>query len=149
MNKDFRVAITIATHCKTKKLMRRLGDRSFYNLVRLWAYAAANKPNGKLIDMNEEDIEIAADWNGECSKFTLALLELKFIEKADDVFSIYNWEKHNGYAFHAQQRSEKAQFLVFITGKNIMDMHFMHNNEVKRHKKPPKPDGINVIKRKT
>lgn len=109
MNKDFRVAITIATHCKTKKLMRRLGDRSFYNLIRLWAYTAANKPDGKLLGMSKEDIELAAGWNGQCSEFVLALLELNFIDETDNVFSIHNWEKHNGYAFHAQQRSEKAQ----------------------------------------
>ena len=109
MNKDFRVEITIATHYKTKKLMRKLGDRSFYNLIRLWAFAAANKPNGDLSGMDEEDIEIAADWNGECSIFTLALLELKFIDKKDNIYSIHNWENHNGYAFHAPARVERAK----------------------------------------
>ena len=109
MNKDFRVSITIATHHKTKKLMRRLGDRSFYNLIRLWAYTAANKPDGKLLGMTEEDIEIACDWNGQCSKFVLALLELKFITKQDGVYFIHDWEEHNGYAFHAKERSEKAR----------------------------------------
>jgi len=109
MNKDFRVSVTITTHCKIKKLMRRLGDRSFYNLIGLWAYVAVNKPDGILTGMNGEDLEIAADWNGECSKLVLALLELKFIDKKDGVYSIHDWENHNGYAFYSEQRSERAR----------------------------------------
>lgn len=109
MNKDFRIAVSLPTHPKTKKLMRKLGDRAFYSLINLWSFVAMNKPDGILVNMDEEDIEIAADWIGQYSKFVLALIELKFINKIDGVYIIHDWEEHNGYAFHAKERSEKAK----------------------------------------
>ncbi len=109
MNTDFRISVTIATHHKTIKLMRRLDDRSFYNLVRLWAYAAANKPDGDLKCMDSEDIEIAADWMGENGLFTKTLVDLRFLNNEDGRYNIHNWSNHNEYAAHAKERSEKAK----------------------------------------
>jgi hypothetical protein len=60
MNKDFRIAVSLPYHPKIEKLMRRLGDKSFYCLIRLWAFTAMNKPDGILSGMDAEDIEIAA-----------------------------------------------------------------------------------------
>jgi hypothetical protein len=110
MNKDFRISIAMPTHIKTIKLMRKLGDRSFFNLVKLWAYTALIKPDGILAGMDSDDIEIAADWNGENGIFTETLAVLKFIDKdISGCFSIHDWDDHNEYAAGAEQRSEKAR----------------------------------------
>lgn len=111
MNKDFRVSVTLPTHPKTLKLMRKLGDRAFYNLIRLWAFVSANKPNGVLSGYDEDDIEIASDWTGEPGLFVKNLLDpkIRFLEKTDDGFLIHDWQDHNEYAFHADERSDKAK----------------------------------------
>ena len=109
MNTDFRVAVSFTQHPKTKKLIRKLGYKAFYSLINLWSFVSMNKPDGIMTNMDVDDIEIASDWNGECSKFVLALLEHKFIDKIDGVYNIHDWKDHNGYAFYSPQRSEKAK----------------------------------------
>ena len=81
MPTDIRVAITCADHPKTIKLMRRLGDGSFWNLIKFWCFVAANKPSGDISCLDSEDIEIGAGWAGEHDTFYKALLDLKFIVK--------------------------------------------------------------------
>ena len=109
MNNDFRVIVTLPTHPKTKKLMRQLGDRAFYNLIRLWAWVAQNKPEGLLANMDKDDIEIAADWDGDEGLFVDTLIALRFIDCEDGVCKIHDWEENNGYASAANKRSEKAR----------------------------------------
>jgi hypothetical protein len=109
MNKDFRVTITMADHPKTIKLMRRLGDRSFWCLVKLWSFTAANKPDGVLTGLDAEDIEIASRWEGESGKFVDELVSLGWLNESDGVFSLHDWVEHNEYATHAKARSEKAK----------------------------------------
>jgi uncharacterized phage protein (TIGR02220 family) len=109
MNSDFRIAVSLPTHPKALKLMRRCGDVAFYNLVRFWSFVAQNKPTGDLGDMDLEDIEIASGWNGQCSEYAQALLELRFIEKTEFGYRVHDWHRHNGYACHAEIRSEKAR----------------------------------------
>jgi len=108
VNKDFRVAITFADHPKTHKLMRRCGDKACWHLMRLWGFVAANKPDGNLGSMDEEDVEIAAGWNGEKGLFVSALLDLRMLEGEPGSFSVHDWTDHNEYAVHAKARSEKA-----------------------------------------
>lgn len=109
MNKDFRVAVSLPSHPKALKLMRRCGDISFYNLVKFWAFVAQNRPTGDLAGLDCDDVEIAAGWNGQCSAFYQALLDLKFIEATESGLRVHDWEDHNGYAAHAKERSEKAK----------------------------------------
>jgi hypothetical protein len=37
------------------------------------------------------------------------LLDLKFLDYEDNVYSIHDWQEHNGYAFFARERSLKAK----------------------------------------
>ena len=109
MNKDFRVSIALTDHPKTIKLMRRLGDRSFFNLMRLWGYVAVNKPNGQLSGVDVEDIEIAADWRGEPGLFVSTLLDLGFLDQGDLMLCVHDWMEHNEFAAYSKERSEKAR----------------------------------------
>jgi hypothetical protein len=109
MNSDFRVSVSLPSHPKAFKLMRRCGDVAFYNLVKFWSYVAQNKPDGILKGLEQDDIEIASGWSGQCSEFYQALLDLCFIEYRDGILVVHDWEDHNGYACHAKQRSLKAK----------------------------------------
>ena len=109
MNTDFRVSVSLPTHPKALKLMRRLGDRSFYCLIRFWSFVAQNRPDGDITGLDTDDIEIACDWQGDAGSMHRALLDLCFIECIGDKVLVHDWEDHNGFAFHARERSEKAK----------------------------------------
>ena len=109
MNTDFRVSVSLPTHPKCLKLMRRCGDRAFYCLIRLWAFVAQNRPDGNLKGLDIEDIEIACDWQGDAGSMHRALLELCFIEMLGDALVVHDWADHNSFAIHARERSQKAK----------------------------------------
>jgi hypothetical protein len=109
MNTDFRVSVSLPTHPKCLKLMRRCGDRAFYCLIRFWAFVAQNRPDGNLKGLDIEDIEIACDWQGDAGSMHRALLELCFIEMLGDALVVHDWAYHNSFAIHAMERSQKAK----------------------------------------
>lgn len=110
MNTDIRISVSAISHPKIIKLMRKCGDIAFFNLIRLWTFTAQNKPSGDLDNMDDDDIEIAADWHGESGAFVAALLELRLLEQADGgCYVVHDWAEHNGYASYAEQRSERAR----------------------------------------
>lgn len=107
--KDLRISFGILDHPKKIKLQRRCGNESFENLLRLWIFVAQTKPRGKLDGMDDEDIEIASGWNGESGFFTQSMIDVGFLILIDSVYHIKDWKDHNGYAYHAPERAEKAR----------------------------------------
>lgn len=107
--KDLRISFTLLDHPKKIKLQRRCGCESFENLLRLWIFVAQNRPRGVLEGMDLEDIEIASSWEGEAGKFAKTLLDVGLLSLSNDVYSIKDWREHNGYAYHAPERQEKAR----------------------------------------
>lgn len=79
---------------KTEKLTRLLGLEGPVALQRLWFFAAKNRLEGILHDMDEIDIEIAAKWKGEEGKFVEAVLAVRFLDKSGSVYAIHNWSQH-------------------------------------------------------
>lgn len=109
MNKDIRVSVALPTHPKAIRLIRTCGAIAFYNLIRLWTFVAQSKPTGDLAGMDTVDIEIAAGWEGDRGLFVDTLLELGFIDGNESGYSIHDWQQHNEYATHADERSEIAR----------------------------------------
>ena len=111
MNKDIRLKVTFPNHKKTIKLIHFIGCDGFYSLVQLWCYVAQNHPKGILRDYDKYDLEIAARWTGEKGEFTRAVTrkDINFVKKVAKGFEINDWEEHNPYVFHADERSEKAR----------------------------------------
>jgi len=110
MNTDFRVNVAFFNHLKTKKLIQKLGKEGVFSLMSLWAYTAQNKPKGILTNLTKDDISILVDWEGEINHFLDVLIELKFLDKENNgEYSIHNWEQRNGFAYYAEERSEKAR----------------------------------------
>lgn len=109
MNTDFRIKVAFFQHHKTRKLIYKLGHEGAFCLMSLWAYTAQNKPKGILIDLDKLDITLSAGWENDVDKFVDTLVELKFLDVHNGVYSIHNWQNHNAYAYFAEERSEKAR----------------------------------------
>jgi hypothetical protein len=93
-------------------LRERLGSEGVDALVSLWAYAAANKPDGRLAGMSVRQIAGAAMWKGDAETLIGALLdeEIRYIERDDcGVYVLHDWADHNPYAARAEERSMRAR----------------------------------------
>ncbi|MFW9872558.1 MAG: hypothetical protein ACFFG0_05595, partial [Candidatus Thorarchaeota archaeon] len=111
MNQDFRVSTDFWDHHKTVRLKKELGYAGIEALQRLWSYTAKFRPNGYLTNMDNIDIAIACKWEGDADRLVEVLSNKKYpwIEKNGDHYKLHNWEKRNGFAVHAEERSEKAR----------------------------------------
>jgi hypothetical protein len=118
---DARLSTGLPHHPKTKKLIRRLGGEGAWHLVCLMLWAAQNRSSGNLNGMGIEDVEIAAGWEGEEGAFVAALLDVRFLDKADNGYVIHNWSRHNPWAAGAEDRSKKARYAAICKqhGKKI------------------------------
>lgn len=107
---DARISVGLPSHPKTKKLIRRVGEGGAWRLVCLFLWAAQTRPDGDLSGMTGEDIELAADWQGEEGAFIGALVEVGFIDGEEGCYEIHDWQEHNPWAAGAEARSEKARW---------------------------------------
>ena len=109
---DARISVGLPAHPKTKKLVRRAGEAGAWRLVCLFLWVAQSRPDGDLSGMTGEDIELAADWQGEEGAFIKALIEVGFVDGNEGEYSIHDWDEHNPWAAGADARSEKAKWLA-------------------------------------
>lgn len=127
MNSDIRLSVDFFDHPKTLKLERRLGASAVHALVRLWCFAAKNRSDGCLTNMDSEDIELAARFNSSLTVversltvvngvatnngFVDTLLELRWLDLSNDgkTYLIHDWKTHNSYASEAEDRSDSSR----------------------------------------
>ena len=111
MAKDIRLKVDFMDHPKTVRLRRELGSEAVECLIRLWGFAADNRPKGELTDMDVDDIEIAAKWTGEQGKFVEVLLQKKskFLMLKNKHYVLHDWKEHQGFLYYADERSKKAK----------------------------------------
>jgi hypothetical protein len=109
MNSDIRLSVGFFDHPKTIKLERQLGHEGVIALMRLWLWAAQNRPSGILSGMDEDDIEIAARWNGVQGAFNAAARTVKFLDCVDGVYHIHDWQDHNAWQSDAENRSNASR----------------------------------------
>jgi len=109
MNTDIRLSVGFFDHPKTIKLERQLGLPGVVSLIRLWLWAAQNRPSGVLSGMDEEDIEIAARWNGEQGAFNAVATAVRFFDCVDGVYHIHDWQAHNAWQADAENRSDASR----------------------------------------
>lgn len=109
MNSDFRLAVNFASHPKLIRLRRRLGADAAFGWVCLLAHVAANRPDGVLTAMDEEDIAIAAQYPDDAGKFVQMLLDLHLLDDVDGVRQVHDWADWNPWAAKASQRSREAR----------------------------------------
>jgi hypothetical protein len=106
MNTDFRIKIGFSRHPKTLKLKRRLGADGVLALIALWEYTALNKPDGVLAGMDDEDIALAAGWDGDSEHLMQTLVKVGWLDETPDGYRVHDWEQHNEWAAKAEDRSE-------------------------------------------
>lgn len=110
MNSDIRISTTFFFHRKTKKLLGSLKEHGVLCLLRLWARVAVEKPCGVLSGWDVEDIELEADFRGECGVFVSELLRLGFLDEKDGVYALHNWHKRQTWVSGSEERGDKARF---------------------------------------
>ena len=121
MNNDIRISCSFPEHYKTKKLIAIAGHAAPFSLISLWVYAARNKPDGFLDNMDNFDIEIASNWAGQPNQLFDALVKCKFLTVADEGYYLHDWEIHQPYASSAEERSAKARFSILA--RHNRDLH--------------------------
>ena len=108
MNTDVRLYTGFWQHPKTKKMVKRLGLEAARSLQILWLFTAQNKSDGLLSGMDWEDIELAADWQGEEHAFFDYCLGV-WIDETNQGYAIHDWEEHNPWQAEAANRQGKTQ----------------------------------------
>lgn len=109
MAEDARLSTSFPAHPKTRKLRRRLGADGCWCFVVLILWTASDKPDGDLSGLSDEDIEIAADWDGEAGALIKALVELKFMEGDQGSRRIHDWAEHQPFVAGRPARVEQAR----------------------------------------
>lgn len=110
MDADFRLSADFVDHPKTRKLIRALGLEALRALLKLWSYAARNRPSGALTGMSEEDVELAADWpDTRAGEFAKALIDVRFLDRNGDALSLHNWATRQPFLADREARSEQAR----------------------------------------
>lgn len=110
MATDARFSTALPSHPKTKKLVRQLGGQAGWSLVVLILWAAANRSDGDLSGMSDEDIELASDWDGDEGQFIAALRRIRFVDGAEGETRIHDWTEHQPWASGAEARSLKGKW---------------------------------------
>lgn len=92
--------------------------------------------------MTPEDIEISAKWEGAPGAWFSALIKLRLLDEMLGVYSVHDWEEHNGYAFHAPERTAKAKHAANVRWASDEDARSnAHSNAPSPNPNPdPKPN---------
>ena len=109
MNSDIRLSVGFFDHPKIIKLERQLGLEGLTALLRLWLWAAQNRPSGILSGMDCEDIEIAARWQGEPTAFNAVATALRLLDNVAGTHQIHDWQQHNTWQSDAENRSNASR----------------------------------------
>lgn len=110
MTKDARISTGLPGHPKTKKLLRRLGHAGPLACIYLFIWSAANRSDGDLSGLSNEDIELSVDWTGEHGAFVSAMVDVGFLDGEENQLFIHDWAEHNPWAAGAKDRSEASRF---------------------------------------
>ena len=113
-NLDFRLSVDYWDHPKIVKLVRRLGVDAAVSHQRLLGFARKEKTSGRLDSMTNEDIAIAAKWQGGAEEFVVTLLELRLLDQPAGTkdLEIHNWAHHNPFSVEVEARREQARKAV-------------------------------------
>jgi len=110
MNTDIRLSTGFWFHPKTKRLIRDAGLEAVRSLQILWCWVAQNRPDGDISDLDCDDIEDAADWNGQRGEFYSSIRE-RWIDENEGKLLIHDWQEHNSWAAESGERSDESRLL--------------------------------------
>lgn len=111
---DIRLSCAFHQHPKTRKVLRRLGAAGPWALVCLFLWARSSRPDGDLAGLSDEDIEIAADWDGEEGLLVSTLVSCGFLDGGEAERRIHDWEEHQPWSAGSEDRSERAKWRALV-----------------------------------
>lgn len=107
---DFRVKTSWRTSRKRKMLRASHGVEAVLAIEDLWSYCAAERVDGVLSGLTDEDIAAECDWPiGDAESLVSRLVELRLLDGVSGDYRIHDWHEHNPYVSGGRARSEKAQ----------------------------------------
>ncbi len=116
MNTDIRIKTSIKGHRKLRKLARGLDIievTAMGHLTFLWLRVAVEAPKGILKGWSIQEIADAAEWEGDASIFIEKLCDKNAAwlewDGRKKCYTLHDWEVHQGWAFHADERSEQGK----------------------------------------
>jgi hypothetical protein len=112
VNTDIRLSVEFWRHPKTKKLIRRTGLEGARSLQILWLWAVVNRPDGNLAGMDDEAIELAADWEGEEGRLASTLVDVAFLDGKAGERSLHGWLEYNAWQTGDGDRADTGRFNV-------------------------------------
>lgn len=114
---------TLREHPKVIKLTRRLGigrAQALGHITGLWMWALHNQPDGCLEQYDDEDIEIAALWDGEPGALHKAMVEVRLIDSNNQ---IHDWMEYAGSLKAAvRKRAQRSKRSRDVPGQS-QDSH--------------------------
>ena len=123
MNRDIRLSVGFFDHPNIIKLERQLGYEGVIALIRLWLWVAQNRPSGLLSGMDDEDIAIAARWNGEVNGVQGRYNAFTVTRCRGYTCLIHDWQEHNTWQSEAENRSNASR--LSRMAKTHPDIHKM------------------------
>jgi hypothetical protein len=114
LNTDIRLNIEFLDHSKTRRMLRALGPWGPLSLLRLWMYAAKNRPDGVLEGMSSEDIEDSAGWLSvqadRPGEFFHYLTRNRWLDKAGrGVWKLHEWALWQPWVAEAEDRERDGR----------------------------------------
>lgn len=102
----------LGAHPKTLKLARILGiprAQVVGHLHYLWWWSVDYAQDGSLAKFESLDIAIGGDWAGEPDVFVQGLVRAGFVDDADGVLSIHDWDQYIGRLLEARRRDAERK----------------------------------------
>lgn len=128
---DARMNLGLPSHPKTRKLQRRLGPAGPWALVCLILWAGHHRPDGRFEGMDDEDIEIAAGWEGDPGAFVAAASAVGFLDYEGDHYRLHDWEDHQPWIAGREERSRRSRKAAIAKhhGKEAAERMFPEGGE--------------------
>ena len=106
MNTDIRLGVNFFNHIKTLQLERRCGKEGVLCLLKLWVWAAVNRPSGDLSGFCSGDLELFSVWSGPPGCFVEALREFRWLDGEEGSFRLHGWEEFQTWVTGATRRED-------------------------------------------
>lgn len=99
------------THPKTTRLKGLLGKGAAELPIRLWAYCGKyHSETGTLDGYSPAEIESIVNWQGETGKMVDAMVQVNFLEKNANGYTIHDWKEHAGHLAAFKKRAKSAAY---------------------------------------
>jgi hypothetical protein len=96
-------------HPKVLRLARRLrisNSQALGHVISLWCWTLRMAPDGDLSSFCGEDLEVAAQWEGEPGAFVNAALEMRLVDRGEFGLVVHDWEDYSGSLKAAKRTRE-------------------------------------------